>query len=148
MSTDNDVRSASAQFYGAINGMAGGDASAMAGVWSHGSDVTALHPVGDRQVGWDAVRGSFEQFAALASEGKVELVDQIIHAGAEMACEVGIERGQITLGGQQVTLEHRVTNVYRREAGAWKIIHHHTDISPALLEAVSRLQPPAGKAAS
>lgn len=148
MSANDEVRSASTQFYGALNGMAGGDATAMAGIWSHGSDVTAMHPTGGRHVGWDAVRGSFEQFAGLASEGKVELKDQVIHVGGEMACELGVERGQIRIAGQQVAIEHRVTNVYRREAGAWKIIHHHTDLAPALVDVVSRLQPVSGQAAS
>ena len=39
------------------------------------------------------------------------------------------------------SLRHRVTNIYRREAGAWKLVHHHTDISPAMLDVLARLPP-------
>lgn len=146
MSTENEIRQASSQFYDGLNRMLNGDSSALADIWSHGAAVTAMHPIGGREVGWDAVRGSFEQVAQMASEGKVGLQDQFVQVAGDMACEVGIEQGQFKLAGQQVSIEHRVTNIYQREAGAWKIVHHHTDISPAMLDALSRLQPPSGHA--
>lgn len=146
MSTEDEVRKASKQFYAGLNRMANGDASSMADIWSHSATVTAMHPIGGRQVGWDAIRGSFEQFAQLASDGKVELKNQLIHVAGDMACEVGVENGQMKLAGQQVTIEHRVTNIYQRQAEAWKMIHHHTDISPAVLDVLSRLRPPSGQA--
>jgi hypothetical protein len=39
-----------------------------------------------------------------------------------------------------------VTNIYQREAGAWKIIHHHADLVPAMVEVLQRLQAPPSKA--
>jgi len=39
-----------------------------------------------------------------------------------------------------VTIDHRVTNIYRRESGVWKMIHHHTDSSPAMQDVLSGLQ--------
>lgn len=145
MSTEDEVRKASKQFYEALNEMANGDAGALAGVWSHGSAVTAMHPIGGRQVGWDEVGGSFAQVAQLASGGKIALEDQLIRVSGDMAYEVGVERGQIKLGGQQVDIEHRVTNVYQREGGAWKMTHHHTDAAPAMIEALNALQASSGK---
>ena len=62
------------------------------------------------------------------------------HLGTDLAYELGTERGQATLAGERITIEQRVTNVYRREGGEWKLVHHHTDISPAMLELLSRLQ--------
>ena len=56
MSEEDDVRAASARFYAALNGMAGGNAGAMAAVWSHSASVTAMHPIGGREVGWAEVR--------------------------------------------------------------------------------------------
>lgn len=146
MSSEDEVRTASAQFYAALNSMMVGDAAPLAEVWSHGADVSTMHPIGGREAGWDEVRGSFEQVAQLASGGHGELRDQSIQVGGDLAYEVGIEQGQITLAGEQIAIEHRVTNVYRREAGGWKIVHHHTDLSPAMLNLLSRLQ--AAKATS
>lgn len=146
VATEDEVRKASKQFYAGLNRMANGDAKPLADIWSHSAAVTAMHPIGGRQVGWDAVRASFEQVAQLASDGKVELKDQLIRVAGDVAYEVGVERGQLKLAGQQVTIEHRVTNIYQRQAGAWKMTHHHTDASPAMLDVLNRLQPPSGKA--
>lgn len=143
MSTEDDVRKVSTQFYASLNRMVGGDSASMADIWSHSAAVTGLHPIGGRELGWDAVKASFEKVAQLASGGKVELKDQLVRVAGEMAYEVGVEHGQITLAGQQASIEHRVTNIYQREAGAWKIVHHHTDTSAAMLDILSRLQAPA-----
>lgn len=140
MSAEDDVRKASAQFYAALNSMLGGDTASLAGIWSHSASVTTLHPIGGRQAGWDEVRGSFEQVGQLASGGHVELRDQGIQVAGDMAYEVGVEHGQAALAGERVEIEQRVTNVYRREAGAWKIVHHHTDVSPAMVGILNRLQ--------
>jgi ketosteroid isomerase-like protein len=140
MSTIDEVRNASKLFYTGLNRMVNGDSGLLAEIWSHNTDVTTMHPIGGRQVGWDAVRASFGQVAGLASAGQVGLKDQLIQVAGDMAYEVGIEQGNITLAGERVMIEHRVTNIYRREAGAWKIVHHHTDISPAMMNVLSRLQ--------
>lgn len=139
MSAEDEVRKASRQFYAALNQMANGDSGAMADVWSHSATVTTMHPIGGREVGWDAVRASFEQVAKMASDGKIELKDQLIRVAGDVAYEMGVEQGQLTLAGHQAALEHRVTNVYQRQAGAWKMVHHHTDTSPAMLDILSRL---------
>ena len=44
------------------------------------------------------------------------------------------------MAGEQIAIDQRVTNVYRREAGGWKMVHHHTDLSPAMLDLLGRLQ--------
>ena len=139
MSIEDEVRGASRQFYTAINRMANGDASQLTDIWSHSPTVTTMHPIGGREVGWDAVRESFDKVAQLASEGKVELRDQLIRVVGDVAYEAGVEHGKLKLAGKQVTIEHRVTNIYQREAGVWKLIYHHTDTSPAMLDVISGL---------
>ena len=90
-------------------------------------------------MGWDAVREAFEKIAALASGGNVELRDQLIRVSGDMACEVGVEHARFKLAGQQFAIEHRVTNLYQHDGGAWKMIHHHTDTSPAIMDAIGGL---------
>jgi ketosteroid isomerase-like protein len=111
----------------------------MADIWSHSATVTTMHPIGGREVGWDAVRASFEQVAQVASDGKVELKDQLVRVAGDVAYEMGVEQGQLKLAGHRAAIEHRVTNIYQRQAGAWKMVHHHTDTSPAMLDILSRL---------
>jgi ketosteroid isomerase-like protein len=64
----------------------------------------------------------------------------LIQVGGDLAYEVGNEVGDGTIAGEVVAFGQRVTNIYRREDGVWKIVHHHTDKSPAMEEIVSRLQ--------
>jgi ketosteroid isomerase-like protein len=81
-----------------------------------------------------------EEVAKLTSGGQIELSDQAIRLAGDTAYELGVERGQFTLAGQQITVSMRVTNIYRRESGAWRIVHHPTDVAPAMLDVLSRLK--------
>jgi ketosteroid isomerase-like protein len=140
MSAEEDVRKVSNKFYTGLSRMANGDAKLIDEVWSHNENVTAMHPIGGRNVGWKEISKSFEMVSDLASDGKVELKDQLIRVIGDVAYEVGIEYGQFKLASQQVNIEHRVTNIYQRQGGVWKMIHHHTDTAPAMIEIVSHLQ--------
>jgi ketosteroid isomerase-like protein len=146
MSAEDEVRKASKEFYAALSRMCHGDARSLADVWSHGTAVTAMHPIGGREVGWEAVKQSFAKVAELSSAGKVELKDQLIHVAGDLAYEVGVEHGQIKLAGRQVDINVRVTNVYQRRTGAWKMVHHHTDTSAAMLDVLHGLQAASGQA--
>lgn len=142
MAAEDEVRQASERFYAALNEMLGGDSGPMSAVWAHGVDVTALHPIGERGEGWEQVRPQFEQVGSLASGGQIRLSDQLIRVGTDLAYEVGVEAGEAMLGGERVVLNQRVTNIYRRENGEWKMVHHHSDVSPAMNDLLSRLPPP------
>ena len=139
MSAEEEVRHASKQFYTALNRMANGDAGPMASTWSHGPGVTALHPIDGRETGWEAVKASFERFAQIATDGNIDLKDQLIRVEGDVAYELGVEQGECKLGGHPVDIKHRVTNIYRREGGGWRMIHHHSDTSPAMLQVLARL---------
>jgi ketosteroid isomerase-like protein len=137
--TETGVQEASRQFYAALNSMANGDASPMSDIWSHDASVTTMHPIGGREVGWEEVKGPWQQVASMSSEGKITLRDQLVHAAEDLAYEVGNEVGEFTMGGEKISLNLRVTNVYRREADGWKVVHHHTDVSPEMVSLLQRL---------
>lgn len=132
MPAEDEIRAVATQFYAALNSVLNGDAAPMADVWSRGPDSTTMHPIGGREVGWEQVWASWQQVAGIASGGNVELGEQLIRVIGDAAYELGIERVDATLAGQPVRREVRVTNIYRREAGAWRIIHHHADAALAL----------------
>ena len=62
MSRESEVSKASEQFYAAINSMINGNAGPISDIWSHNSTVSAMHPIGGRQFGWDNVKESFEPY--------------------------------------------------------------------------------------
>jgi ketosteroid isomerase-like protein len=137
MAVEDEIRQASEQFYEALNRMLNGDLEPMMEVWSHGSDVATMHPLGGRETGWEEVRANWEQVAQAFSDGQVSLEDLVVVPLSEdVAYTLGTEHGQATLGEESVSIDWRVTNIYRREGGGWKMVHHHTDVSPALVEAL------------
>lgn len=140
MSAETEVREATNQNSLAMNRMVNGDASQLPTLWSHGANVTTMHPIGGREVGWDAVWASFEGFAKLATEGSFELRDGHVQIVGDVACETGVEHAKGKLGGHPYAIEHRVTNIYQKEAGGWKLIHHHAEVSPGLLDLLGKLQ--------
>jgi ketosteroid isomerase-like protein len=56
----------------------------------------------------------------------------VIAAGAshDLAYTVGYEHNQVSVNGVPTTYTLRVTHVYRREDGAWRIVHRHADRPP------------------
>lgn len=139
MSANEDVRAASARFYAALNSMAAGDAAPMSDAWAQGSEASAQHPIGGRDEGYDAVIASFAKVAEIAGGGDIKLLEQKIDAASDMAIETGIESGTLMIAGHQATVHHRVTNVYKKIDGDWKLAHHHTDLSEAMLVVLKRL---------
>ena len=138
MTSEDEVRAASEEFYASLNRMLGGDASSLGDIWSHSSTVTTMHPIGGREIGWEQVKQSFEQVAQKSTGGQVELTDQLIRIAGDVAYELGVEHAQFSIAGEPLSLNSRITNIYRREAGDWKIVHHHGDKSPGIFEALSR----------
>jgi uncharacterized protein (TIGR02246 family) len=136
---EEDVRAVSDRFYSALEAMANGDASSMADVWSHEADVTTMHPIGGREEGWDAVRGSWEGVASASTDGTVTRTDQAIRVTGDLAYELCNESASMTFAGEPISLENRATNVYRKEDGEWKIVHHHTDLDAAFAEKVANM---------
>ena len=56
---------------------------------------------------------------------------EVADAGGEMGYTVGLERFYHHADdGRVVPITVRVTHVYRREEGEWKIVHRHGDLAP------------------
>jgi ketosteroid isomerase-like protein len=141
MAVEDEIRQASEQFYAALNREINGDPGPMVEVWSHGSDVATMHPLGGRELGWEEVQAGWEQAAQAISEGQISLDDLVVvPISDDVAYTLGTEHGQMKVGGEPVRIDWRVTNIYRRDGGGWKIVHHHADVSPAVVEALDRLQ--------
>ena len=139
VAAEEDVKAASDQFYGALQEMANGDASSMADIWSHEDDVTTMHPIGGREEGWDAVRESWEGVASASTDGTVTRTSQVIRVIGDAAYELCNESASMTFAGEPLSLENRATNVYRKENGKWKIVHHHTDVDAEFAEKVANM---------
>ncbi len=136
VATEDEVREASDRFYAALVSMLNGDARPMADVWAHDPAVSTMHPLGGREVGWGAVRASWEGAAGAFEGGGVEVSDLLVSVLGDAAYTTGIEHVDGTVGGKSLHFDIRATNIFRREDGEWKIIHHHTDVDRPLQEAL------------
>ena len=150
MSVEDEVRQASEQYYAALTALFNGDAEPLMQIWSQSPDVTAMNPYGGREVGWEQLRPVIERVAqmCLGSQARVWLKDPLIRVGGDLAYEIGIESGEGMIMGKPTTISHRVTNIYRREAGGWKMVHRHTDLNPAEQEVSRQVHSSQGETSS
>jgi ketosteroid isomerase-like protein len=129
------IQQASAEFYTSLNAMFTGDAGPMREIWSHADDVTYMGPAGDFLVGWNDVRETWEEQAALKLGGKVEPYELRVTVGTDLAFTQCYEKGSnLDAEGNTVQVSIRATNLFRKENGAWKMIGHHTDLLPFLVQ--------------
>ena len=106
-----------------------GDITPRLSIWSHDDPVTLCGAAVAFRSGWGDVRPVFERLAGsmVACEAyDFELL--AADASGDMAYTVGIERYRAKRPDQS-TVENalRVTHIFRREAGGWKVVHRHGD---------------------
>ena len=81
--------------------------------------------------GWADIEPTFHTVASWFSDS-TEFEFEVIAAGAsgDLAYTVGYEHNQVKVDGEPRTYTLRVTHVYRREDGQWRIVHRHADTPP------------------
>ena len=105
-----------------------GDADPRSETWSHRDPVTLFGAAVPLRRGWDDVSRTFRWLADRFSElhhYEFELVT--VGASGDLAYTVGFEHKTVIVDGKFTTYTLRVTQVYRREDGVWKVVHRHGD---------------------
>ena len=107
-----------------------GDVEPRLGLWSHRDPVT-LYGAKLSGSGWTDLEPMFREVASWFSDSQ-EYEFEVIAAGAsgDLAYTVGYERNKVQVGGMPRVYTLRVTHVYRREGGHWRIVHRHADYPP------------------
>src|SRR4051812_3013597 len=112
------VRAANQAFYRAFESLA---LEWMDAVWSHAGQVTCVHPGWALADGWPAVRDSWATIFGNTADIRFTVEDEHIDVRGDLAWVVCLER--IRTGGASGAI--LATNVFRREGGAWRLVHHH-----------------------
>ena len=106
-----------------------GDATSLIAMLSMHDPVTLFPASQTSKLGWAEVSEAFGRVASLYSDGTpVEF--EVLAAGVsgDLAYLVGFERGSAAVvGGSPEPVNLRVTQIYRREDGEWKLVHRHGD---------------------
>jgi len=130
-----ELKSAVDQFYKALNIMFTGDVGPMLDIWSHADDVTYMGPVGGFQVGWDEIKPLWVEQANNKLGGEVVPTEMVFTIGETLALTHNYEKGKnINSEGKVEEVSIRVTNIFRKENGKWKMVGHHTDLLPFLMK--------------
>lgn len=107
-----------------------GDAGPAMLQFSRHDDVTLANPWGPAAVGWPEVSNTLQAAARRFRNGRVAAFDvRSRFESGDLAWCHEIERGQAMLGGRAELEEFvlRVTSIYRREDGEWRILLRHAD---------------------
>lgn len=107
-------------------------------MWSHNDPVT-LFGAWFSAAGWDEVSDIFHRLADVfenCESYEIELV--AAGASGDLAYTVAYEHTTATVNGERSTYTLRVTHIYRRENGEWKVVHRHGDRAPDAREMTER----------
>jgi ketosteroid isomerase-like protein len=106
-------------------------------MFSHRDDVSLAgpQPTAHRGAipiagGWDQVSETLDSANAYFREGEILGFENIAkHMTADVAFTVEVERFNAKVGGsaELAPVALRVTSTFRREDGAWKLVHRHAD---------------------
>ena len=120
-----------------------GDSAPFKALWSHADDVTLLGAVGAYAKGWEQVGPRLDGVAAHFREGRGWSIEPLaLGMNGDLAYTVHIERSEMRVAGRDEwsPVSLRVTHIYRREEGTWKIIHRHADAIMERIEVMATLQ--------
>lgn len=130
------------QWEAAQSGFINGDPTLWKRKASHREDATIFGAFGGREKGWKEVGERYDwassQFKHSGASQKIEYLNTGV--SGDLAFTVTIERQeQVRMGGREQPAPRalRVTQLFRREDGAWKLLHRHAD------PLVERLRPDA-----
>ncbi len=137
-SDELEVRAAAVRFYDAIEAMCCGKGlGPMQEAWHHSARVTSGHPSGEWAHGWEEVFTTWKVFAGFGREGHggSRIRDLQVCVYGDIAYTTCIFLASPAFGSAALAC----TNVLHKENGAWKIVHHHADKSPAMAAALEKL---------
>ncbi len=128
---DSSFRAFLARWEEAVTRFQNGDPTLWKQNLSHRDDVTILGVFGGYDRGWKQVAERADwaaaQFKESGAKVRVEYLEQGV--SGDLAYTVSIQRSEARVGDQKgpAPLALRVTHIFRKENGAWKVLHRHSD---------------------
>ena len=118
------------QSHQGLDSFAKGDPKPMKELFSHQDDVTLANPFGPPALGWNQVAETMERAASHYSDGEDTAFERISgYATTDLAYVLEVEQWRSKIGGADEisAFSLRVTTIFRREDGDWRIVHRHAD---------------------
>jgi ketosteroid isomerase-like protein len=107
-----------------------GNPEAYKRLYSRRDDVTLANPFGPPARGWSQVTATLDRAAENYRDGEAvgfENVSTVISPDFAYTVEIESYRARVGEATQITPVAVRVTTIFRREAGVWKVVHRHAD---------------------
>ena len=142
MTTPDEFSLFIAQVQAAMNQFVSGNPEPLKALWSQAADVTVFGGFGAYERSWAQVGTNIDWASARFREGALTFEMLAMEMSGDLAYTVWLERGQVRVAGREELspLVVRVTHIYRREEGSWKLIHRHGDAITERVEATAILR--------
>ena len=124
------VRAAIALLHQAMTRVANGDVSAIKELYSHSADATSFYGWGGYEKGWQQVSRRWDWAGTQFKGGTVryENVSTVVTPEMFYLTEIETYEGQRVASVENVTgWSNRVTHIFHREAGEWRLVHRHAN---------------------
>ncbi len=115
-----------------------GDAASYKRLWSDEGDVTISGGFGGTiEKGWDAVSKRLDWAATQFANGTNSIERIVVVAEGNIGYLIQVEhiKFNVRSTGMAAGRDYRVTMIFRRERGRWKIVHRHADSQTSKLQA-------------
>ena len=107
------------------------DLDAMMATWADDEDIVCVHPGGPRLVGYDAVRGAWEQLFANEARLKFRVSEIVMTETVGLALQSAVE--EITTADGVARGTAIVSNVFLRTPSGWRLVSHHASAAPPVV---------------
>jgi ketosteroid isomerase-like protein len=114
----------------ALDAFVKGDPEPLKNLYSRRDDVIIANPFGPPAKGWEKAAETMDRAATNFRDGEASGFERVTeYATADLGYILEIERFRSKIGGgdKLVPIALRVTTIFRREEGAWRIILRHAD---------------------
>lgn len=138
------VDAAVARLHAAMADVANGDVRAVKALYSHSADATSFYGWGGWEKGWDAVSARWDWAGQQFKGGTVSYQNVTTVVAPELFYTTDIETFRMNAMdgmGRPTGWSNRVTHIFRREDGDWRLIHRHGNRLEDQYKPATRLKP-------
>ena len=129
-STSDDLNRAVELHHRAGDMIMKGSHEGYAELYSRQDDVTLGNPFGPFARGYEDVLRTLQGAASHYRDGEATGSERVSeHVTPELACFVEVESYRAKVGGRDdiTPVSVRVTSIFRKEDGVWRLVHRHAD---------------------
>jgi ketosteroid isomerase-like protein len=130
-SRETDFEQARQRVGAALAAMGSGNPDPYIECWARSDDVTLFGAWGPIEHGWDRLFKTFQWVGSRFKSGSLVPEDVVSFQCGDLGYTAGFERGRVVVdGGKSIPMTIRVTHIYRRIDGEWRLVHRHADFPP------------------